>query len=391
MLTSRFGFGYGLGYSACKEASALVTLGHTVTVVHCYSSPEIAHFFDPQITRVYLPMKRIPLVGFLLYFFTLKKFFRKKLDLRTFEIIYIQSLEFGLLDLSRVETPVFYYARSTMRGLQHALHNEGEKKSSLANIIQVILVALERRCMRYSKIIFVKSSQMAHEVSNFYGIPTNKIAVITGGVDEKDFQRQSYASCTEFKRKFKIPLNVPLVLYAGRIVPQKGLSYLIEASLELFPEKQFVVAIAGAEVDVSYSAKVKRRVKKSDYPTRFYFLGHVDQREMSFVFNAADCLVTPSVYEPFGMVNLQAAFLNKYIITTDVTGSVELLANYKRIRIVHARSSSAIKLALRQVLSETNNIGQEVFDFQGFSWLDAAKKLTQFFGGEFEGTRKKGS
>lgn len=379
MLTSRFGFGYGMGYSAYKEATSLASLGHAVTVVHCYSSPEIAHFDDPRITLIYLPMEKIPLIGFLKYFFELKKFFCKKLCIRDFDSIYIQSLEFGLLDLSKIKIPVFYYARSTMRGLKQALRNEGKKNSFYAKIIHLVLVALERRCMRYSKTIFVKSRKMVSEVSSLYGVPSNKIAIITGGIDEKDFQIESESSCEAFKRKFKIPPDVLVVLYAGRIVPQKGLSYLIEASLTLLREKDFVVVIAGVEVDASYYAKVKLQLENSPHQNSFFFLGHVEQREMSFVLNSADCLVTPSIYEPFGMVNLQAAFLNKNIITTDVTGSADLLANYEKIKIVPASSSAAIESALRGLLSGKTKKSQMPFDFRSYSWENVAEQLTYYF------------
>lgn len=379
MLTSRFGFGYGMGYSAYKEATALVSLGHSVTVVHCYSNSEIAHFSDPRVICVYLPMKKMPMIGFLLYFFKLNRLFREKLNSKNFDCIYIQSLEFGLLNFSRMTIPVFYYARSTMRGMQRALRNEGIKKSPLARMIHVVLVALERRCMHYSQVIFVKSSQMAGEVSGLYKVSPNKITVITGGIDEEDFQIQSNSASAAFKDKCKMPLDVPVVLYAGRIVPQKGLSYLVEASLKLLREMRFIVVIAGADMDASYYAKIKRQLESSPHQKSFYFLGHVEQRAMSSILNLADCLVTPSIYEPFGMVNLQAAFLNKNIITTDATGSTDLLADYKKIKIVHAGSSAAIESALREVLSWKNQGSQTPFDFQGYSWLAVAEQLTHYF------------
>jgi len=379
MLTSRFGFGYGMGYSAYKEATALISLGHSVTVVHCYSSPEITSFYDPLITFIYLPIKRIPLIGFLMYFFQLKKFINKRINIKNFDSVYIQSLEFGLLDLAKIKIPIFYFARSTMLGMHQALQNGKIKISLLPRIINLVLAALERRCMHYSKMIFVKSCKMASEVSSLYGINSNKIAVIIGGIDDKDFQIQPELSCMEFRHKFKIPPNVPVVLYAGRIVPQKGLIYLIEASLNLLREINFVVVIAGAIINEAYYAKIKRLLDNTTYQKSFYFLGHINQLDMSLVLNVADCLVTPSFYEPFGMVNLQAAFLNKKIITTEITGSVDVLANYEKMKVVKARSSTAIKLALREVLFWKNKKNQSSIDFQMYSWRNVAEYLLHYF------------
>ena len=379
MLTSRFGFGYGMGYSAFKEATALTSLGHFVTVVHCYSDHEIVHFQDPRITLIHVPMKKLPVIGFFLYAFSLKKFFRDKLNVNDFDCLYIQSLEFGLLSFSKITTPIFYFARSTMRGIRLALRKEGEKISLFTRIIYLVLVALERRCMSYSKMVFVKSRKMAAEVSGLYGVSQNNIAVITGGIDEKDFQVQTDSSCAAFKRKFKIPLDIPVVLYAGRIVPQKGLLYLIEASLSLLREINFVVVVAGDAVNETYASTVKRRVGDSAYRESFHFLGHVDQRDMTLVLNSADCLVTPSLYEPFGMVNLQAAFLNRSIITTKATGSVDLLAKYAKIKIVNTGSSMDIASALKEVLLLKSSTDQPPIDLSDYSWRRVADQLLRYF------------
>ena len=347
--------------------------------MNCYSNPEIAHFYDPRITFIYLPIKKIPLIGFLMYSFKLKKFINEKINIKNFGIVYIQSLEFGLLNLARIKMPIFYYARSTMRGMQQALRNEKVKTSLFSEIINLVLVALERKCMRYSKIIFVKSRKMVSEISSLYNIDLNKLVVITGGIDDTDFHIQPESSCLEFKRNLRIPLDVPAVLYAGRIVPQKGLTYLIEASLNLLREINFVVIIAGANVSESYYVKVKHLLDHTMYKKSFYFLGHIDQLDMSLILNSVDCLVTPSLYEPFGMINLQAAFLNKKIVTTEVTGSVDLLANYAKIKIVKAGSSSAIESAIREVLFWKNQKGQASVDFRIYSWRNVAEQLMYYF------------
>ncbi|KKS42714.1 MAG: Glycosyl transferase, group 1 family protein [Candidatus Kuenenbacteria bacterium GW2011_GWA2_42_15] len=379
ILTSRFGFGYGMGYSAYKEAIALTLLGHSVTVVHCYSDPEIADFYDSRIKLIYLPMSKLPLVGFFTYFFKLNKAINEKIEIEDFDIVYIQSLEFGLLALARIKIPIFYYARSTIRGMRLAFQGKEVKTSFLSKITNLILITLECRCIRYSKMIFVKSYRMAREVCDLYGVGPKKLVVITGGIDDKDFQIQSELSCIEFKRKLKIPSDIPIVLYAGRIVPQKGLSYLVEASLKLLQEMNFVVIIAGANANEPYYAKVKHLIDNSIYRNSFYFLGHINQLDMSLVLNLADCLVTPSFYEPFGMINLQAAFLNKKIITTEVTGSVDLLANYEKIKIVRAGSSTAIELAMREVLLLKSPTNQLPIDLSDYSWRSVAEQLLRYF------------
>ncbi len=379
MLTSRFGFGYGMGYSAYKEAKSFIELGHSVTVIHCYSNSEIIFFNDPNINLIFLPIRKIPFLGFLIYYFKLNFFIHNKININKFDVIYIQSLEFGLLNFKEIKIPVFYFSRSSMRGLRQTLKDNKIGVPLSQRIIHYVLVALEKRCMNHSKVIFVKSRNMAKEVAVFYNINSSKLVVVTGGVDQKDFKLESSESCENFKRDLKIPSNLPVLLYAGRIVPQKGLVYLVEASIKLLQKKDFVIIIAGAEVDKSYVAKVKELIKKSSCQKSFFFLGHIKQKDMSLVQNIADCLVTPSLYEPFGMVNLQAAFLGKKIVTTVKTGSAKILKGYEYIELVKAGSEIDLRRALRSIIYESAPTKVQSYDFGRYSWNNVGKQLVSYF------------
>lgn len=379
MLTSRFGFGYGLGYAAYSEAMALVDARHSVTVVHCNKNCDLIQYHDPRITFYHLPIKKIPLLGFFLYTFQLKSFLKTKVNLNKFDVVYIQSLEFGLANLGGMKLPIYYFARSTMIGQYRILRGLDLHVSLLEKMVRYTLISLERKCMRYSKTIFVKSPIMVSEVSSLYGINEKKIAVINGGIDVKDFQLPKESSVREFKTKLGIPPPAYIVLYAGRIVPQKGLILLIRAALNLLKRFNFVVVIAGETLNKQYFATVKRLLDGNMYQGSFYFLGHIDQWSMPVVLNAADCLVTPSLYEPFGMINLQAASLGKNIITTDVTGSVDLLANYKNMKVVKAGSSDAIESTLEKVLLQKSQPGYSPSDLNVYSWGNVANQLSQYF------------
>ncbi len=379
ILTSRYGFGYGMGYASYKEAVALSEQGNSVTVVHCYNSLEINQFCDSRIKTIYLPIKKTPIIGFFVYYFKLNKFFKREVDLNDFDVVYIQSLEFGLLNLSKIKIPIFYFSRSTMIGLRKVLKKEKEKISLLARTTQFILVYLERRCLHYSKLVFVKSPKMVDEVYGFYNVNLDKMVIISGGVDVKDFQVQNESASLKFKHELRIPEKAYVVLYAGRIVPQKGLIYLIKASLNLFTKFDFIVVIAGASSNKNYVLNIKKLIDKSIYKNNFYWLGHVNQLNMTSVFNLADCLVTPSLYEPFGMVNLQAAFLNKNIVTTNVTGSIDLLVNYPKMKVVESASSASIESELREILLLKKDVLKSIIKTDGYSWDNVAKQLSQHF------------
>ena len=115
MLTSRFGSGYGMGYSSYKEAKSFADLGHEVTVAHC--NLDIDVYVDNRMKFIYLPIRKTKFIDFVFFYFSLRTFFKKVIKVNKFDLIYIQSLEFGLLNLSAIKQPIFYFSRSSMIGL----------------------------------------------------------------------------------------------------------------------------------------------------------------------------------------------------------------------------------------------------------------------------------
>ena len=376
MLTSRFGSGYGMGYSSFKEATAFADLGHLVTVVH--GNKNIEPYRDSRIVFHHIPISRIPFIGFVFLFFRLQWLFRSRLNPNDFDVVYIQSLEFGIVDFRHFDIPIFYFARSTMLGMRSVLQTEGVVFFFVDRIVHRLLVLLEKRCFASSEIVFVKSFLMFEEVFTLYDVSQEKIKVISGGIDGKDFSRENKKEI-DWRKKLGIDPETYVVLYAGRLVPQKGLIYLVEASIYLLKHSKFIVLIAGVSKDISYLTSVKEVIERGCREESFYFLGHVDQMAMSSLYQSIDCLVTPSLYEPFGMVNLQGAFLNKTIITTTATGSADTLINYVNKIIVVPRSAVALKKALNQVIHQKRHDNLPGMDFSAFSWSTVAELLEESF------------
>lgn len=372
MLTSRFGSGYGMGYSSYKEAQCFADLGHDVTIVHC--NQDIDDYADHRIKFIYLPISKVKFIDFILFYFSLNYFFKKVINLNQFDLIYIQSLEFGLLNLSVIKKPIFYFSRSTMIGLHNALRKEGVRKGLLSRLNYSILVYIEKRCFKYAKKVFVKSEIMAREVGDLYGVQSDKISIISGGIDENDFRIGDKVDY-DFIKSVSIPLDANIILYAGRVVPQKGLIYLIKASLELLKQYKFIVVIAGEHNDKKYFHSIMTLINHSVYKKSFYFIGHINQLDVGHIFNMASCIVTPSLYEPFGMVNLQAAFLRKAIITTEVTGSIDLLRGYNGLNVIQPSSIEDITKALQRVLNNQDNFVLNNFNFYGYLWIDVARQI----------------
>lgn len=141
--------------------------------------------------------------------------------------------------------------------------------------------------------------EFCEEVKHLYEVPEDKINYIPNGVDLDKFdshsaslQRENYALDWE-----------QIVLFVGRMYPQKGPGHLIEAMphiLEQKPEAKFIMCGSGATEH--YKGIAKNRVGD-----KVHFPGYVSDEALIGLMKEAEMTVAPSVYEPFGIVPLEAA------------------------------------------------------------------------------------
>lgn len=375
IFTSFYGSGYGLGYSAYKEANEFCRQGHDVTVV--YANETESSWIDTKVRTIYLPKVNMAFVDVADYFFKLRKFSTEnKLD--SYDIVYIQSLEFGLLDFTKINVPVFYFCRSTMKGISACSRKYDTRTRLVKKLINVILIVLEQRLFRFCHRVFVKSNLMAAEVGKFYDVPPEKIVVIAGGIDTDDFKKTiSGSEIDNFRERYKIKTKDQILVYAGRIVPQKGLIYLIRALVLLKNDIDLMMLVAGSATDPLYRDSIMKFILANGLTNKIKFLGYIDQFDMFKLLNLASIVISPSLYEPFGMINLQAAFLNKAIITTKSVGANEILNDYNKMVVVEPASPSALARGIKEIIM----LGEVKagYNFRNYLWRCTTHKILDIF------------
>lgn len=375
IFSSFYGSGYGLGYSAYKEINEFFEKGHDITVVYIDKIENIRQ--NEKIKFIHLPKISKPFFDIIDYYIKLKKFFAKN-NLNNYDIIYIQSIEFGLLNFSKIKTPIFYFSRSTIKGISDCYRRYGVKVSLTKKIINALLIILEKRLLYYCSNVFVKSNLMAEELIKFYNIQTKKIRVIYGGIDDRDFKKIFLTTnINDLKKRYGINLKNHVLIYAGRIVPQKGLIYLIQSLKLLKKDNNFCLLVAGKAFDFLYFESIKKYIEANNLNDKIQFIGHINQFDMYKLLNLSSVVISPSLYEPFGMINIQAAFLDKVIITTESVGSNEILKKYNKIIVVKPASPSeladGIKKAMLLCNIKSNN------NFYNYSWEKAAHEILNLF------------
>ena len=165
--------------------------------------------------------------------------------------------------------------------------------------------------------VLVCSAYMRWEVTRLFELPAGKVQVIPNGVTApRVTQRAVRAARAEYSG------DGPLVLYAGRLVHEKGVQDLLAAVPTLrrrFPGLRVVLAGDG-----KYAPELREEVTRRRLGRTVRFAGFVADG-LPALLSAADCVVVPSRYEPFGIVALEAAAVGSPLAVAATGGLAEFV------------------------------------------------------------------
>jgi glycosyltransferase involved in cell wall biosynthesis len=170
--------------------------------------------------------------------------------------------------------------------------------------------------------IITCSQYMAWEVTNYFGAPAAKVDVIPNGVDTRRFDALKGMDLSDFRLAWARP-DQPIVYYVGRMVPEKGLSVIVASVpyvLREWPGVKFVLAGGGG-----YANDLKRQAWDLGVADNVIFPGRIPDEVRDGLFRVADCAVFPSLYEPFGIVALEAMAADCPVVVSDVGGLAEVV------------------------------------------------------------------
>jgi len=170
--------------------------------------------------------------------------------------------------------------------------------------------------------VIVCTEFMRREVQDYFATPADKIDIIPNGVDPTPFLRLAGEDLTAFRARYALP-HEKIVYSVGRLVAEKGIEVLVRAAplvLAQVPEAKFVIAGKGPELD-----RLRRLVGDMSLANKVMLLGYVSDEERNRLFGVADCAVFPSLYEPFGIVALEAMAARVPVVVSEVGGLREVV------------------------------------------------------------------
>jgi glycogen synthase len=164
------------------------------------------------------------------------------------------------------------------------------------------------------------SEYMRDEIHNVFNTPLDKLSVIPNGVNTEDFKEVFDAA--EFRKTYA-RVEEKIIFYVGRHVYEKGIQVLIEAAPDIinsYGEVKFVIAGKGPMTE-----ELKEKTRNLGLEGKVIFVGYLDDVSKSKLYKVADVAVFPSLYEPFGIVALEAMGAGCPVVVSDVGGLKEIV------------------------------------------------------------------
>ncbi|MEV0427389.1 glycogen synthase [Micromonospora sp. NPDC050495] len=184
----------------------------------------------------------------------------------------------------------------------------------------------ERTAFEAADAIVAVSAGMARDVLSAYpGIDPDRVRVVYNGIDTAQYAPDPG---TDVLDRLGIDPARPSVVYVGRITRQKGLPYLLRAARELPADTQLVL-LAGAPDTPEIAAEVEALVAelRANRSGVVWIAEMLPKPEVIQVLTHATIFVCPSVYEPMGIVNLEAMACETAVVATATGGIPEVVAD----------------------------------------------------------------
>jgi starch synthase len=182
----------------------------------------------------------------------------------------------------------------------------------------------ERTALEAADLVIAVSAQMRRDVLACYpAVEPGRVTVVHNGIDLDEYRRDP---ATDVLRRHGIDPDRPSVVFVGRITRQKGLTHLLEAATQLRKDAQLVLC-AGAPDTPQIAAEVTALVGRLR-ATRdgvVWIDAMLPRTEIVQILSHATAFACPSVYEPFGLVNVEAMACEAPVVATRVGGIPEIV------------------------------------------------------------------
>ena len=223
------------------------------------------------------------------------------------------------------------------------------------------------------------SAYMRDHVADIYGLEEDAVAVVPNGIDPSELAPVD--DLASLRASFAEP-HEKLVLLVGRLVYEKGFQLALEALpglIERVPGTRFIVAGSGtAEEDL------RRQASELGLDEHGTFVGWIGDDVLHSLYRIADLTVVPSIYEPFGLVALEAMASGCPCLVADTGGLREVVPNEEVGLRFRSRDPDSLGEMAERLLTDSQLRDRLVAEASEhvltFDWADVARQVQDIYG-----------
>ena len=184
---------------------------------------------------------------------------------------------------------------------------------------------VEKTAMEMADAVIAVSGETKRDIERLFDVDPGRVPVIYNGIDLTEYHKVETASALQ---RHGIDEKKPFLLFVGRITRQKGIVHLVRAIQFMDPGFQIVLC-AGAPDTPEIAAEMKAAVEqaKTKREDLIWIDEMVDKKTVIELYSQAAVFCCPSIYEPFGIINLEAMACETAVVATAVGGIKEVVVD----------------------------------------------------------------
>jgi starch synthase len=184
---------------------------------------------------------------------------------------------------------------------------------------------IEKTAIEMADAVIAVSKETKEDVLKYFNVENEKVKVIYNGINLNEYVVTDKTSTLD---KYGIDKNKPIVLFVGRITRQKGIIHLVNAIKYIDSETQIVLC-AGAPDTPEIAKEMEDSVDevKKTRENIIWIDEMLDKKSVIQLYSHADVFCCPSIYEPFGIINIEAMACNTAVVASAVGGIKEVVVD----------------------------------------------------------------
>jgi glycosyltransferase involved in cell wall biosynthesis len=234
--------------------------------------------------------------------------------------------------------PLFATMHSTEIGRRNGIHSDYER-----------MINETEAWLAYEawKVICCSDYMVSH-VRWAFGVSADKMMTIPNGVNVDVYAKIKKNELTQFRSRFALP-EEKIVLFVGRLVHEKGVHVLINAVPKVLEKVNAKIIIVGNGYMKEQLSGIVRGMGITD---KVMFTGFVDDETLRRLQTCADVSVVPSLFEPFGIVALEAMAARSPLVVSDAGGLAQIVDHDVDGVKVYAGNPDSLAWGITRILTD---------------------------------------